>query len=349
MKLTTSLFFILLSVNIHAQKKTPELVYQDTAGVIRWTNNKSEVALFGANYCLPSACDYRAAGYVTSDRKRMTDQDIAHFARMGWDALRLSFWGDYENTDTSGNLISNDHLNIMDYVIAKAKERGIYILLSPIVTYSSQWPDAMQDTVSAKGFSAYFKKGELGTNPRAIAAQQNYLQQLLNHVNPYTGIALKNEPAILFVEMINEPWHHSDDVEGSVRYINALMDAVRSTGCQKILFHNYSQDFNMAKPLEQSRIQGVSFAWYPSGLNSGNTLSGNYLPVVDHYAPEMLNPGLAKLSSLCMNLIRLTCLPVICTLLWPVHFAKWALNGQPCFLTTCCRPRLIILVGKHTF
>jgi hypothetical protein len=272
-----------------------EKVFQDKNGTIRWSDTKQEVALFGANYCLPSACDYRAAGYVSNDRKKMVDQDMLHFARMGWDALRFSFWGDYENSDTMGNLISNDHLDLMDYIILKGKERGICFLLSPIVTYSSHWPDAQQDTVNDRGFSAYFKKGELGTNPRAIAAQQNYLKQLLNHVNPYTGIAYKYEPNILFIEMINEPWHHSDDLEGSVKYINALADAVRSTGCSKILFHNYSQDFNMATALQQSKIQGVSFGWYPSGLNSGRSLPGNYLPVVDDF-PMMLKPELARCS-----------------------------------------------------
>ena len=34
-----------------------ELVYLDGDGVIRWTADQREVALFGANYCLPSACD----------------------------------------------------------------------------------------------------------------------------------------------------------------------------------------------------------------------------------------------------------------------------------------------------
>ena len=35
-----------------------EKVYMDKQGVIRWTENRKEVALFGANYCLPSACDF---------------------------------------------------------------------------------------------------------------------------------------------------------------------------------------------------------------------------------------------------------------------------------------------------
>ena len=201
-----------------AQRPAPaaaRTVYVDTTGTIRWRDSGKEVVLFGANYTLPSASDYRAAGYLTNDRKKLIDDDMAHFARMGWDGLRIGIWGDWENTDHAGNLIANDHLDLVDYLIARARERGIYILLTPITTYESTWPDATQDT-TPPGFSNFFKKSELGTNPAAIAAQVNYIQQLLRHVNPYTGVALKDEPSILFVEMINEPTHHSADVAGSV-------------------------------------------------------------------------------------------------------------------------------------
>ena len=60
-------------------------VYLDTQGVVRWRDTKQEVALFGANYVLPTASDYRAAGYLHADRKKMIDEDMAQFARMGWD------------------------------------------------------------------------------------------------------------------------------------------------------------------------------------------------------------------------------------------------------------------------
>ena len=53
-----------------------ELVYQDKQGVIRWTKNGGRVALYGANYCLPSACDYRAASYVNADRDAMIVEDL---------------------------------------------------------------------------------------------------------------------------------------------------------------------------------------------------------------------------------------------------------------------------------
>jgi hypothetical protein len=268
-------------------------VYLDKQGVVRWSDDRREVTLFGANYVLPTASDYRAAGYLHADRKKMIDEDMAHFARMGWDGLRLTFWGDWEASDSAGNLIANDHLDLQDYLIARARERGIYMLFSPIQLYGSNWPDALGDT-TAPGFGRHFGKARMGTDPAAIAAQVNYLRQVLEHVNPYTGVALKDEPAILFIELVNEPAHHPEDLKGSIRYINALTDAVRRTGCRKLVFYNVSQDFRIAEAIRRSRAQGVTFGWYPSGLNSGGELEGNYLRGVDAF-PDMLRKDLARL------------------------------------------------------
>ncbi|HEX8905199.1 MAG TPA: hypothetical protein VF771_10180, partial [Longimicrobiaceae bacterium] len=270
-------------------------VYVDREGVIRWTDTREEVRLFGANYAIASSSDYRAAGRISSDRKRMIDDDVAHFARMGWDGMRLAFWGDWQNSDLRGNLIANDHLDLLDYLVARARERGIYILFNPIHTYDAGWPDAQGD--SFPGFAARIPKNRLGTDSAAIAAQVNYLRQILDHVNPYTGVALKDEPSILFIEMINEPIHHPEDIPGSVRYIDALADAVRSTGSRAILFHNVSQDFRIAPAIRASKAQGASFGWYPTGLNSGHELRGNTLRTVDDY-PALRTPELAGMPRL---------------------------------------------------
>jgi hypothetical protein len=148
----------LLAIALPAHAQRPVLAnraaYIDNAGVIRWRDNRQEVALFGANYVLPTASDYRAAGYVRGDRKKMIDEDMAHFARMGWDGMRLTFWGDWEASDSVGNLIANDHLDLQDYLIARARERGIYMLFSPIQLYDANWPDALPS--SAPGFGRTF-------------------------------------------------------------------------------------------------------------------------------------------------------------------------------------------------
>ena len=261
-------------------------VFLDRDGVVRWRDNRQEVVLYGANYTLPSASDYRAAGYLNADRKKMIEEDMAHFARMGWDGLRLSFWGDWENADKTGNLVQNEHLDLQDYLIAQARARGIYILFSPITTYNANWPDALQDTTDP-GFSKYYDRGKLGTDSAAWAAQVNYIRQILEHVNPYTGTALKDEPSILFIEPINEPWHHPENLDMSVRYINALSDAIRSTGTKQLIFYNVSQDFRITEAIRKSKVQGVTFGWYPTGLNSGRELHGNYLRTVDHFNPMM--------------------------------------------------------------
>ena len=268
-------------------------VYLDKQGIIRWKDDHKEVTLFGANYVLPTASDYRAAGYVHADRRKMIDEDMAQFARMGWDGMRLTFWGDWEASDSEGNLIANDHLDLQDYLIARARERGIYMLFSPIQLYGSNWPDALDDT-TAPGFGRHYGKERMGTDPAAIKAQVNYLRQILEHINPYTRTALKDEPAILFIELVNEPSHHPDDLKGSIDYIDALTEAVRATGCRKLVFYNVSQDFRIGEAIRKSHAQGVTFGWYPSGLNSGHELEGNYLRGVDTY-PDMLRPELSRL------------------------------------------------------
>ena len=290
---TMSALLLLASAPVAAQQPASRAVYLDGHGVVRWKDSRQEVALFGANYVITTASDYRAAGYVHGDRKKMIDEDMAQFARMGWDGIRLTFWGDWEASDSAGNLIANDHLNLLDYLIYKAKERGIYMLFSPIQLYGANWPDALSDTTDP-GFGRKFPKAKMGTDPAAIAAQVNYLKQILKHVNPYTGVALKDEPAILFVELVNEPWHHPEDLQGSISYLNTLTDAVRSTGCQKLVFYNVSQDFRISEAIRKSKVQGVTFAWYPTGLNSGHELVGNYLRGVDAF-PDMLSAELAPL------------------------------------------------------
>ncbi|WP_426102221.1 hypothetical protein [Massilia sp. TSP1-1-2] len=270
----------------------PARIVVDQQGVMRWKADRQEVRLFGANYCAFASGDYRLAKRVGADMKKLIDADMGHFARMGWDGLRLCSWGDWESSDGEGNLTEDVHTGLMDYLIFKAGERGISMLLSPIVTYGSSYADQIGNPdYKPAGFSSLYERAALGTNPKAIAAQTNYIGQVLNHVNPYTRTALKDDPAILFVEMINEPVHHPENLKQSVDYINALVDAVRGTGSEQITFHNYSQDFAIREALVKSNVQGIDFGWYPSGLVSGHTLKGNFLPAVDSY-PALLDPAL---------------------------------------------------------
>ena len=277
-----------------AQAPAFRSVRLDDQGVIRWTDDGTEVTLLGTNYSPMSAHDYMSVGFFTQDRKEAIDQDLEQFARMGFHVVRLATWADWESSDEQGNLIQNDHVDLMDYLIAEGRKRGIYFLLTPMHTYRPSIPKEQTDQL--RGFEHYYKKSELGTNPKAIAAQANFLKQTMEHVNPYTHTALKDEPSILFVELINEPIHHPEDMPGSVRYINALADAVRGTGCKKILFYNLMQDTAIAPAILASHVQGITAAWYPTSLLFGREYAGQ-LPAHRRYVHPFKRSNAKKVAA----------------------------------------------------
>ena len=202
---------------------------------------------------------------------------------MGWQALRLCSWGDWENADPAGNLIVNEHVDLLDYLIAAARKRGIYMLLTPIHTYDPAFADQIGKPSPNDGFSKHFTRQEMGTIRRSIAAQANYIRQLLNHVNPYTGVALKNETAIPFVEVINEPVHHPEDrpvpsttsIRWYVLYAPPAAGRSLSSTCRRIL---PSRPPSNARMSMASASGGIPRAWSP-----GTPLRGNFLPAVDGY------------------------------------------------------------------
>jgi len=98
--------------------------------------------------------------------KAMIDEDMAQFARMGWTALRLCSWGDWENSDKAGNLIVNEHVDLLDYLIAKARERGMYLLLTPIHTYNPAFADQMDQPTQNTGFFSLFRETGNGHQSR---------------------------------------------------------------------------------------------------------------------------------------------------------------------------------------
>lgn len=262
-----------------------ELVYQDEHGVIRYTANDEEMAVFGVNYCLPSASDYRAAHKVIptlEGKKRLIDSDLKHLSRMGMRAIRLSFWGDWENSDRAGNLLDNDHLELLDYLVCKASAQGMLMLFSPVVAHAAWWPDGDRNL---PGLTAHFGKESLTFDKRAIRAQQRYMTQFLNYRNRYTGNRYKEEPHIIAIEILNEPARVMERNEEIRAYIDTMTATIRKTGCQKIIAYNLSENFSTAEAIRTSEAQAATYGWYPTQLTHGYTLQGNYLPYVNDYTP----------------------------------------------------------------
>ncbi len=253
-------------------------VYVDESGVMRWGHNKKEVTGFGVNYSVPFAHAYRTGKKLGVDLKEAMRNDVYHFSRLGFDLYRIHVW-DTEISDEEGNLLENEHLEHFDFLISELKKRGINFVLTPIAYWGNGWPEPDRDT---PGFSnKYGKEGSL-VNPLAIKAQENYLAQFLNHVNPYTGTAYKEEPNVVAFEVSNEP-HHRESPEEVQEFIERMIASMRSTGTKKPIFYNVTHSTQLAEIYAAAGIDGGTFQWYPTGLGFGKELEGNLLPNVNNY------------------------------------------------------------------
>ncbi|MHB9022951.1 MAG: hypothetical protein ACYC7E_02085 [Armatimonadota bacterium] len=125
------------------------------------------------------------------------------FARAGINLVRI-----HHIDDTQGILDPNpDHyfraekLDLIDYWIARLKERGIYICLDLNDYRTFRTSDGVIAGESlgrgAKPYAVF--------DQRLIELQQEYAAQfLVNHVNPYTRLPYAHDPAVAFLEIYDE-------------------------------------------------------------------------------------------------------------------------------------------------
>jgi hypothetical protein len=284
---------ILLASGLNAQKKVDQ-IYVDNNGVMRWSENKKELYGFGVNYTIPFAHEYRMAERAGVPVEEAIKQDVYHMARLDLDLYRVHVW-DTEISDTTGNLINNDHLRLFDFAINEMKKRGMRFIITPIAYWGNGWPE--KDEVTP-GFAHKYGKGDCLTNPDAIEAQANYLNQFLKHVNSYTGVAYKDDPQIIGFEICNEP-HHDQSVEKVTAFINKMVASMRQSGCSKPIFYNMSHSIHLADAYLNTNVQGGTFQWYPTNLVANHQINGNFLPhVADYTIPFGNDPRFKKMAKI---------------------------------------------------
>lgn len=280
LKKTFAMLFCLLSfmgVSSQNEKNIP-VINIGKDGIMRWSDSHDEASFYGVNYTLPFAHAYRAMSYLGQDRKDAIDKDVYHFARLGFNAYRIHVW-DVEISDAKGELLSNDHLDLLDYLIAKLRERNIRVLITTMTNFGNGYPERNSNTGA---FSYLYDKCKIHSTPAAIDAQRNYIGQFIQHVNPYTKQSYKDDPYIIGFEINNEPCH-SDTPKQTEKYINSMLDALKKSGNKKPVFYNVSHNMDHVGAYFNTAIQGTTYQWYPIGLVAGHTRKGNFLPFVDSY------------------------------------------------------------------
>ena len=165
-------------------------------GVLRYPDG-AEPALWGVNYYTQSWGQYESLRKAGVDHKQAIIEDFDDLERMNIDIVRIHVF-DREISDGDGNLMPNEHLDLLDRIVAECDKRGIYLMLTPI----AWWGGPNQRPGS---FSLETPKQSMGLWPERWPAQANYLRQFLAHKNPHTGNRLADEPCLALFEIINEP------------------------------------------------------------------------------------------------------------------------------------------------
>ncbi len=276
-----------------AQENTSP-IYINDKGVMYDASTKQEIQGFGVNYTLPFAHAYRMALQAGVSPEEAIRQDIYHMARLDLDLFRVHVW-DTEISDTLGNLLENEHLQLFDFMLSELQKRDIQCVLTPIAYWGNGWPEPDEPS---PGFSNKYGKDACLTNTEAIEAQARYLYQFLNHVNVYTGVAYKDDPNIIAFEVSNEP-HHHEAPEKITSFINKMVASMRETGCKKPIFYNVSQEYENINAYLAGSIDGVTFQWYPTNLVANHAIKGNFLPQVQSYAiPFADDPVYKKMAKI---------------------------------------------------
>lgn len=133
-----------------------------------------------------------------------------HLDNPNWGGPNTSLFLSGQNGTRQLNPLTLDRL---DYFIAQLKRNGIYVNMNLNVSRTFQEADGVPGADSLVDFA----KGVTLFDPWLQFLQREYAEQLLGHVNPYTGLPLAADPVLAMVEMNNENSLYGYWKEGKLR------------------------------------------------------------------------------------------------------------------------------------
>ena len=187
-----------LPTNVVVPTATPATDFVKRSGADLYLNGQ-KMRFVGANiYWLGMA----EAGGVSQPAQVEVDDALQTAKEMGANVVR-SFGtisvGCSICIEPSLNTFNENGFKSLDYAIASGKKLGLRFIFTLTDNYQ-YYTGGKYTFTNWRGVS----NEQFFTNATVIADYKNYIQKILNHVNPYTGIAYKNEPAIMAWETGNE-------------------------------------------------------------------------------------------------------------------------------------------------
>ena len=217
------------------------------------------IRLWGLNVCY-SAC---------SPQKDMAEKRAKFYARYGVNAVRFHKyadgrgWAGIQGVDSFADFDA-EGLDRMDYFIAQLKEQGIYTKFSAHFGTPSLGKGDLKAVPYLEEFGKFGDKPDArvqvpasGTyySPEVQNVQIAHYVNLLKHRNPYTGLTYAEDPAIAFIEILNEQ---------SIMFYTSMAPLKASETLRK----NVGKRFGDWLRAKYGDHDGLLAAWGAQALNS---------------------------------------------------------------------------------
>ncbi|MGN0832224.1 MAG: hypothetical protein ACI4RD_01080 [Kiritimatiellia bacterium] len=148
---------------------------------------------YGANMCHSGAIPVH----------NLADEVVERFVRTGYNTMRIHHYEKcFVDKDSDSMQFKKWALDRLDYLIAKAIEKGIYVTTDLFVSRPVNWRAIGIDRDGEVPMQTY--KALVALYEPAFEDFARFVRLFMNHVNPYTGRAYKDEPGLPFVSVLNE-------------------------------------------------------------------------------------------------------------------------------------------------
>ena len=151
------------------------------------------IRLFGVPLCME-------ANYLS---KQAVDHLAENFVANGYNSLRIHhFDGQLLDRNAADSLTFDPvKLDKLDYLFATMKKNGVYITTD---FYTNRVFRPGDNIPECDFYDQRQMKILIPVSPAAMENWKEFARRWMNHVNPYTGIAWKDDPALYAVNLVNE-------------------------------------------------------------------------------------------------------------------------------------------------
>jgi Fe-S cluster assembly iron-binding protein IscA len=218
------------------------------------------IKFLGVNICAGAAFPKKEEAEKIAARLAKYGANVVRFHHMdaSWESLNI-FDQSYGNT----RHLSKETLDRLDYFIASLKENGVYTDLNLLVSRRLSSTDGLSSEIDLVDWKDQQVLGFFIDEVQVL--QKEYARQLLTHNNSYTGLIYAEDPAVAFVEIVNE--------QGLIQgWLSGVIDRL-----PQIYKNRLSEQWNLFLKQKYGSTENLTVSWNEGqGLPQDEMLTNGY-------------------------------------------------------------------------